>query len=84
MQAARFVPLQRRSHDQAGAFEQVAELDQVGRDSEMAVIIGDLVAQRPDAMRGAFEAFQQLTVPTAQRVVRFTVARERASQTDAA
>jgi uncharacterized protein (DUF2336 family) len=38
----------------------------------------------PEAMRGAFEAFQQLTVPTAQRVVRFTVARERASQTDAA
>jgi uncharacterized protein (DUF2336 family) len=38
----------------------------------------------PDVMRGAFEAFQQLSVPTAQRVVRFTAARERASQPDAA
>lgn len=38
----------------------------------------------PDVMRGAFEAFQQLSVQTAQRVVRFTVARERASQSDAA
>jgi uncharacterized protein (DUF2336 family) len=41
-------------------------------------------APSPDVMRGAFEAFQQLSVPTAQRVVRFTVARERASQSDAA
>jgi uncharacterized protein (DUF2336 family) len=41
-------------------------------------------APPPDVMRGAFEAFQQLSVPTAQRVVRFTVARERASQSDAA
>ncbi|HEY8383883.1 MAG TPA: DUF2336 domain-containing protein [Microvirga sp.] len=38
----------------------------------------------PDILRGAFEAFQQLSVPTAQRVVRFTVARERTSQDDAA
>lgn len=38
----------------------------------------------PDIMRGAFEAFQQLSVPTAQRVVRFTAARERAAQTNAA
>jgi hypothetical protein len=35
-------------------------------------------------MRGAFEAFQQLSVPTAQRVVRFTAARERAAQPNAA
>ena len=41
-------------------------------------------APPPDVMRGAFEAFQQLSVPTAQRVVRFTLARERASQSDAA
>ena len=38
----------------------------------------------PEAQRSAFEAFQQLSVQTAQRVVRFTVARERASQSDAA
>lgn len=38
----------------------------------------------PEIIRSAFEAFQQLSVQTAQRVVRFTVARERASQTDAA
>lgn len=41
-------------------------------------------AATPDILRGAFEAFQKLSVPTAQRVVRFTVARERASQDDAA
>jgi uncharacterized protein (DUF2336 family) len=38
----------------------------------------------PEVMRSAFEAFQQLSVQTAQRVVRFTAARERASQSDAA
>lgn len=35
-------------------------------------------------LRGAFEAFQALSVATAQRVVRFTVAREQAQKTDAA
>jgi uncharacterized protein (DUF2336 family) len=38
----------------------------------------------PEELRSAFEAFQQLSVPTAQRVVRFTAARERAAQPDAA
>jgi uncharacterized protein (DUF2336 family) len=37
-----------------------------------------------DMLRGAFEAFQKLSVSTAQRVVRFTVARERAAGYDAA
>lgn len=32
-------------------------------------------------LKGAFEAFQQLSIQTAQRVVRFTAARERAAQT---
>jgi len=41
-------------------------------------------APPPEILRGAFEAFQQLSVQTAQRVVRFTAARERATQTDAA
>jgi uncharacterized protein (DUF2336 family) len=41
-------------------------------------------APPPEILRGAFEAFQQLSVQTAQRVVRFTAARERAAQTDAA
>jgi hypothetical protein len=41
-------------------------------------------APPPEIMRSAFEAFQQLSVQTAQRVVRFTAARERAAQTDAA
>jgi hypothetical protein len=31
-------------------------------------------------LNGAFEAFQQLSIQTAQRVVRFTAARERAGQ----
>jgi Uncharacterised protein conserved in bacteria (DUF2336) len=31
-------------------------------------------------LKGAFEAFQQLSIHTAQRVVRFTAARERAAQ----
>lgn len=31
-------------------------------------------------LKGAFEAFQQLSIQTAQRVVRFTAARERAAQ----
>jgi uncharacterized protein (DUF2336 family) len=35
-------------------------------------------------LKGAFEAFQQLSIQTAQRVVRFTAARERAAQSDAA
>ena len=38
----------------------------------------------PETLRSAFEAFQQLSVQTAQRVVRFTAARERAAQSDAA
>jgi hypothetical protein len=38
----------------------------------------------PEMLRGPFEAFQQLSVQTAQRVVRFTAARERATQSDAA
>ncbi len=37
-----------------------------------------------DDLKGAFEAFQQLSVQTAQRVVRFTAAREKAAQSDAA
>lgn len=37
-----------------------------------------------DVMKSAFEGFQQLSVTTAQRVVRFTAVRERAIQTDAA
>jgi uncharacterized protein (DUF2336 family) len=37
-----------------------------------------------DVLRSAFEAFQQLSVQTAQRVVRFTAAREKAAQPDAA
>jgi uncharacterized protein (DUF2336 family) len=32
-------------------------------------------------LKGAFEAFQQLSIHTAQRVVRFTAAKERAAQT---
>jgi hypothetical protein len=35
-------------------------------------------------LNGAFEAFQQLSIQTAQRVVRFTAARERAAQNAAA
>lgn len=35
-------------------------------------------------MRGAFEAFQALSTATAQRVVRFTAAREQVQKTDAA
>jgi hypothetical protein len=38
----------------------------------------------PDVMRNAFDSFQQLTVQTAQRVVRFTAVRDRASQPSAA
>jgi uncharacterized protein (DUF2336 family) len=37
-----------------------------------------------EVLRSAFEAFQQLSVQTAQRVVRFTAAREKAAQPDAA
>jgi hypothetical protein len=37
-----------------------------------------------ETLRSAFEAFQQLSVQTAQRVERFTAAREKAAQTDAA
>jgi uncharacterized protein (DUF2336 family) len=37
-----------------------------------------------EVLKSAFEGFQQLSVQTAQRVVRFTAARERAAQTDAA
>jgi uncharacterized protein (DUF2336 family) len=37
-----------------------------------------------EVLRSAFEAFQKLSVTTAQRVVRFTVARERAAGYDAA
>jgi hypothetical protein len=36
-----------------------------------------------DVMRSAFEGFQRLSVATAQRVVRFTAARERAGQSAA-
>jgi len=38
----------------------------------------------PETLRGAFAAFQQLSVQTAQRVVRFTAAREKLSDSDAA
>ena len=41
-------------------------------------------APPPEVLRGAFEAFQQLSVQTAQRVVRFTAVREKAAQSDAA
>jgi hypothetical protein len=34
----------------------------------------------PDTTRSAFESFQQLSVATAQRVVRFTAARDHASR----
>jgi uncharacterized protein (DUF2336 family) len=37
-----------------------------------------------NVLRSAFEAFQQLSVQTAQRVVRFTAAREKVAQSDAA
>lgn len=37
-----------------------------------------------DMLKSAFESFQQLSVQTAQRVVRFTAARERAIQSDVA
>jgi uncharacterized protein (DUF2336 family) len=37
-----------------------------------------------EVMRGAFDSFQQLSVATAQRVVRFTAAREAAAKPDAA
>ena len=37
-----------------------------------------------ELLKDAFEAFQQLTVPTAQRVLRFTLAREKTAQPDAA
>ncbi|WP_430913738.1 DUF2336 domain-containing protein [Methylobacterium sp. sgz302541] len=49
-----------------------------------------LIQSRPgktlnaEDMRGAFEAFQALSVATAQRVVRFTSAREAVKKTDAA
>ena len=35
-------------------------------------------------LKGAFEAFRQLSIHTAQRVVRFTAARERAAQGETA
>ena len=38
----------------------------------------------PETLRGAFAAFQQLSVQTAQRVVRFTAARDKLADTDAA
>lgn len=38
----------------------------------------------PDVLKASFESFQQLSVATAQRVVRFTIAREKAGQTEAA
>lgn len=41
-------------------------------------------AATPEDIRGAFEAFQALSVPTAQRVVRFTAARDHAPKTGAA
>jgi len=41
-------------------------------------------APKAEDMRGAFEAFQALSIATAQRVVRFTSAREQIQKTDAA
>ncbi|HEX8416751.1 MAG TPA: DUF2336 domain-containing protein [Methylobacterium sp.] len=41
-------------------------------------------AAAPEDMRGAFEAFQALSVPTAQRVVRFNAARDWGPKTGAA
>ena len=44
MEAAALLAAQRRADDQVGDLEQVAQLDQVGGDAEVAVIILDLLA----------------------------------------
>ena len=55
MKPAAFVPLQCAAHDEVRAFEQISQFDEIGRHTEMAVIIFDLVAQETNAMRGALE-----------------------------
>src|SRR5690606_6890510 len=44
MEPAAFVSLERALDDQVGAFEQVAQLDQIGRDAKMAVVFVNFAA----------------------------------------
>ena len=39
VEAAAFLAAQRRTHDEVGHFHQVAQLEKVGRDAEVAVIV---------------------------------------------
>jgi hypothetical protein len=57
VQTAAFMPGQRRADDQVGNLNQIAQLDQVGRHAEMAVIILDFLAQQVDTVLGALQPF---------------------------
>src|SRR3546814_7165044 len=55
VQAAAFLAVKRAADDQFGALQQVAQLDQVGRHPEMAVIFTDLTRQHLDAVLRALQ-----------------------------
>jgi predicted DNA repair protein MutK len=55
VQPPAFLAGQRGADDQVGHLHQIAQLDQVGRHAEVAVIILHLAAQQVDAVLGAFQ-----------------------------
>eukprot|EP01031_Cornospumella_fuschlensis_P018626 gene18626-22810_t len=55
VQAAAFVAHQGGAHDEFGAVHQVAQLQQVARDAEAAVVVVDLALQQRDAVQGPLQ-----------------------------
>ena len=55
MEPAALLPTERAADDQVGDLDQVAQLDEVGRNAEMAVIIGHLLPQHVDPALGPLE-----------------------------
>ena len=56
MQATAFMPQQRAVHDQGGNIDQVAQFEQVGRDTEACIVLVYLALEQADAFAGAAQA----------------------------
>lgn len=56
VQAAAFMARHGAFHDQVRHFDQVAQLEQVGRDAEVAVVLVDLFLEQLDPVQRAFKA----------------------------
>src|SRR3546814_9489794 len=61
VQAAAFLAVKRAADDQFGALQQVAQLDQVGRHPEMAVIFTDLTRQRSEEHTSELQSLMRIS-----------------------